>query len=1103
MERRADRRAVLYLAPCVDFGAASTATIDWFSTIDRERFAPILATTEPSPNRRLAEIEPHAEELWELPQLMAGKEMPGMILDLVHSREVELVHVMDSRLGFELLPDLAALPPVPAVVVQLHSEQAASSAYAPRVCMRYGNLVDCFSVASTTLAGKLGEYGIPPERVRVIALGGDATAHTAVYEQLLARRAQATFRVSDDTRAAPASSAHPRVDAGTADSRLGPRPDGPGARAAALRFDRRTAGSEPAVSAIVPCFNYGRFLGECVDSILAQDYPDLEVIVVDDASTEFSTLAALAEVERLERVSVLRLPEKSGPSGARNRGIEHAKGRFILPVDADDMLAPGAVTAMVAQLQSAGPEVGFIYPVCQYFGIRDDVLQPPSWNVYLLMQANFCDAASLIDAEVFRSGLRYAEDMPLGFEDWDLALALAAREVSGEPTLQITRLARHVGFTRSKVIENLNGAGARELVRRHPRLYGQADGSGGYDRARPPAIDIKARFAPAVSILAITDSRVEIDGAARLIDAAQRQACQDFELLLHCSADAAQACEQLLPAGRAPGLGDGRRARCISLPDPHDGRIQRLQAAMSAAKGRYLLAADDAIAELLEDPALIERMLRTMRSNRALEAIALAPGRGERRAAHTLLGDGEVGGSAHALLWETGTEARLPRELHLPAQHPIESLAAAMSLSGVALQWRHHTAAGRTQKIDAGAGWLAPHIGTTETTTAERQERDALKTLEPALPGLRSDTIERWRAHAAWLPAETVLLCRHCEIGGRRRLINTTRDSPPGYGLERDLGAIHHFAPPGTARLVIGIDGIPRTVPRGARREAGELELGHVELDELPLLLTLERAYMPDGGVTLVAGEHDPLRAEATRLEALGHIEGFPNLPLEPPDARRHDHGLASLIRCIDRRSRRHRYRLLDLADRPLDRPLEAELAEEELELVAELGVVCRFGARGSIEVCIDEQGGVRTGTHRPEPPSPSARTLARWVAAPLAWREFGGVQRARTVSERVMHAVAHTTSCHPEAVDERRLRSRGYLEPTDGPGRVQLFCSVHPVTGDQLLSPNRMAGIDMGYGETASIGYALAPRLDAQSAAAEPVPVPWASRLGLRTRPM
>jgi glycosyltransferase involved in cell wall biosynthesis len=168
------RTPVLYLAPWVDFGGTDKNTIDWFRSIDRERFAPSLITTQASPNRRLGEVAEFAEEVWVLPDLMPAEGMPGFILDFLQSRRVQVLHLMNSRLGFDLLPDLNCLPHPPGVVVQLHVEEADRSGYVRYVTTRYGNLVDRFSVSSEDLAEAVHGYGIPSDKTRVVYIGVDA-----------------------------------------------------------------------------------------------------------------------------------------------------------------------------------------------------------------------------------------------------------------------------------------------------------------------------------------------------------------------------------------------------------------------------------------------------------------------------------------------------------------------------------------------------------------------------------------------------------------------------------------------------------------------------------------------------------------------------------------------------------------------------------------------------------------------------------------------------------------------------------------------------------------------------------------------------------------
>ena len=168
------RTPILYIAPWVDLGGSDRGTIDWFKNIDRTRWAPSLITTTPSPNRWLHHMEPYAEEIWNLPDLMPGAAFPEFILGFIESRGVRVVHIMNSRLGFDLLPDMTCLPEPPAVVVQLHAEEPNQTGYVRYVTRRYGNLIDAFSVVSENLKQTIVDYEIPASRIEVIYLGVDS-----------------------------------------------------------------------------------------------------------------------------------------------------------------------------------------------------------------------------------------------------------------------------------------------------------------------------------------------------------------------------------------------------------------------------------------------------------------------------------------------------------------------------------------------------------------------------------------------------------------------------------------------------------------------------------------------------------------------------------------------------------------------------------------------------------------------------------------------------------------------------------------------------------------------------------------------------------------
>lgn len=100
------------------------------------------------------------------------------------------------------------------------------------------------------------------------------------------------------------------------------------------------------VSVIIPTFNRRQWIGECLESVLGQTYSDVEVIVVDDCSTD-GTVEWLAEQERFRSVIVHRQEKNSGASVARNTAIEMAKGDLVVFIDSDDLLLPDHIEKAV------------------------------------------------------------------------------------------------------------------------------------------------------------------------------------------------------------------------------------------------------------------------------------------------------------------------------------------------------------------------------------------------------------------------------------------------------------------------------------------------------------------------------------------------------------------------------------------------------------------------------------------------------------------------------------------------------------------------------------------------------------------------------------
>lgn len=164
------------MAPWIDVGGTDRATLDWLQHIDHARVTPFVATTQESPNRWLRMAAPHAAEVWPLPELVAYGNRGDALVRLVESRSIDVVHVMNSRLGFDLLPAIKGLDHAPGTVCQVHAEEGQGAGYPRYVAELYEPYVDAFCPPTRDLGARLVAYGVPEERVRVMPLGTDPAA---------------------------------------------------------------------------------------------------------------------------------------------------------------------------------------------------------------------------------------------------------------------------------------------------------------------------------------------------------------------------------------------------------------------------------------------------------------------------------------------------------------------------------------------------------------------------------------------------------------------------------------------------------------------------------------------------------------------------------------------------------------------------------------------------------------------------------------------------------------------------------------------------------------------------------------------------------------
>jgi glycosyltransferase involved in cell wall biosynthesis len=195
--------------------------------------------------------------------------------------------------------------------------------------------------------------------------------------------------------------------------------------------------SNPTVSVIMPCFNQGAYLDEAVESVLAQTSQSFEIIVINDGSTDGPTVQLLeryssgqwivdrgqhSQTDEEPSLTVIHTSNR-GPSAARNTGIQQAKGHYILPLDADDRIAPTYLEKAIAILDKE-PNAGIVYGEAEMFGDRTGAFDLPPYSFPEILLGNMIVNTSLYRKADWEKVGGYNENMIWGWEDYDFWLSL-------------------------------------------------------------------------------------------------------------------------------------------------------------------------------------------------------------------------------------------------------------------------------------------------------------------------------------------------------------------------------------------------------------------------------------------------------------------------------------------------------------------------------------------------------------------------------------------------------------------------------------------------------------------------------------------------------
>ncbi|PWB44012.1 MAG: hypothetical protein C3F12_12300 [Candidatus Methylomirabilota bacterium] len=233
---------------------------------------------------------------------------------------------------------------------------------------------------------------------------------------------------------------------------------------------QQTEATSPLVSVVIPCYNQAQYLPEAVESVVAQTFRHWECVIVNDGSPDQTSQISQELIARYADKRI-RLIEKAngGLADARNAGINASIGTYILPLDADDRLAPVMLEKTVALLENQ-PQAGVAFTYIQHFGDQTDVWRTGPFTLETELRDNRIPYCSLYRRELFEAVGGYNTNLN-AYEDWDFWLGALERGWTG------ALIPEPLFLYRKRANSMLAEANARreqlcvQIRANHPRLF--------------------------------------------------------------------------------------------------------------------------------------------------------------------------------------------------------------------------------------------------------------------------------------------------------------------------------------------------------------------------------------------------------------------------------------------------------------------------------------------------------------------------------------------------------------------------------------------------------------------------------------------------------
>ncbi|WP_281238869.1 glycosyltransferase family 2 protein [Flavobacterium praedii] len=227
----------------------------------------------------------------------------------------------------------------------------------------------------------------------------------------------------------------------------------------------------PILSIIIPCYNSEATLESTLESVLNQDFQEWEAIIVNDGSIDLTEEIALKWANRDKRFKYFS-KQNEGLGKTRNFGILKAKGKYILPLDSDNLVANDFAKEAIAILENNN-EIGVVHGDAEYFGEKSGLWKVDEFEMSKMLIGNYIDACAIYRKKNWVDVGGYDENMPYqGHEDWGFWIALGVLNVEFYHLNKITFKYR---VTRNSMIhsftEKMLELNNEYVIKKYSKLY--------------------------------------------------------------------------------------------------------------------------------------------------------------------------------------------------------------------------------------------------------------------------------------------------------------------------------------------------------------------------------------------------------------------------------------------------------------------------------------------------------------------------------------------------------------------------------------------------------------------------------------------------------